>query len=125
MTMKISKETRKAITWFFAGITIAVVFVLAITIDYAIDQVMEVGPVHREAMENIVAMVGCSVMIIQIGMLWLLWGQSDHTRCLKELKGRLEKMEEDQALSIEEMDARIREMEEYNAYEKLEKEEDN
>lgn len=125
MTMKISKETRKAMRWFFAGITIAVVFILAITVDYAIDQVMEIGPVHRKAMENIVAMVGCSVMIIQIGMLWLLWGLSTNTRCLIELKGRLEKMEEDQALSIEEMDARIREMEEYDAYKKLEKEENN
>lgn len=125
--MKISKETRKAIGWMLEGASILALIFLAVTVDYSTKEVMEIGPVHREAMKNIVSMVSCSTLIMMIVIGWIVGLLYHYRSNLITMNREIE----DLKLGLDEALCRIRELELFGPIgdddhaEKVEKQEDH
>lgn len=125
--MKISKETKKAIGWMLEGASILALIFLAVTVDYATKEVMEIGPVHREAMKNIVSMVSCSTLMMMIVIGWIVGLLYHYRSNLITMNREIE----DLKLGLDEALCRIRELELFGPIgdddhaEKVEKQEDH
>ena len=125
--MKISKETKKAIGWMLEGASILALIFLAATVDYATKEVMEIGPVHREAMKNIVSMVSCSTLMMMIVIGWIVGLLYHYRSNLITMNREIE----DLKLGLDEALCRIRELELFGPIgdddhaEKVEKQEDH
>ena len=124
--MKISKETKKAIGWMAFGGSILAMVLLGYTAKYAIQEVKEIG-VHLDAMENIIAMVGCYDLMLWIAIIWIATVLYNWRNNLVTMNREIE----DLKLGLDEALCRIRELELFGPIgddghaEKVEKQEDH
>ena len=125
--MKISKETKRAIGWMAFGGSILMMILLAYTGEYALQEVKEIGPVHRDAMEKIIAMMGCYDMMLWITIMWIIAILCNWRKNLVTMNREIEELK----LGLDEALCRIRELELFGPIgdddhaEKVEKQEDH
>lgn len=125
--MKISKETKKAIGWMAFGGSILAMILLGYTGEYALQEVKEIGPVHRDAMEKIVAMMGCYDLMLWIAIGWITAILCSYRNNTIEMNREIE----DLKIGLDEALCRIRELELFGPIgdddhaEKMEKQEDH
>lgn len=111
--MKISKETKKAIGWMVFGGSILAAILLAYTGDYALQELKEISSIDRDAIKNIVAMMGCYDLVLWIGLGWITAGLCGFRNNLVTMNREIE----DLKLGLNEALSRIRELEEKHAQE--------